>query len=455
MNPILRFAVLCILLFGFSGCSRAPEPILNVAHLDHLCAKRVVQGDTCTIVHIYSNAPHYEPADAPGEGIACLDDVARAIVVYIRAQEEAQIQGYDARIRGLLRFVLRMQQPDGTFVNFIRSDGSLNTTGETSKASFSFWAARGYWALGCAYRYYSVRDSAYAHRLREAFRRLYIPLSALEKRTGRFETVDSVVVPTWLVNGYAADATSELLLGIADYLSVEPDTVLLQHAQRLVEGILHMRFDEPDWLAGAFSPWPGVWHSWGNAQIQALARLYPYLEREDLLTAAETAAQSWRSRLVLIEPVHAYAVQENRLDPFPQIAYDIRTTALGFLELYHVTGNRDYAILAGLSASWFLGNNSGRTVMYDRETGRCYDGLDATGINPNSGAESTIEALYTLLEIQTVPEAARWLRGQKITPVDVNQITQNRDVAVRFGTDNARLEILWSSTTRSLTIRQQ
>ncbi len=455
MSPNTRDAVFYILLLALCGCSPAPEPILNVAHLDHLCETRVVQGDTCTIVHIYSNAPHYEPADAPGEGIACVDDVARAIVFYIRAQEEGQIQGYDARIRGLLRFVLRMQQPDGTFVNFIRSDGSLNTTGETSKASFSFWAARGYWALGCAYRYYTVRDSLYARRLREAFRRLYIPLSELEKQAGRFETVDSFIVPAWLVNGYAADATSELLLGIADYLSVEPDPVLLQHAQRLMEGILHMRFDDPDWLAGAFSPWPGYWHSWGNAQIQALARMYPYLKHEDLLTAAETAAQSWRSRLVLIDPVHAYAIRKDKLDPFPQIAYDIRTTALGFLDLYHVTGNTDYAILAGLSASWFLGNNRARTGMYDRKTGRCYDGLDSTGINTNSGAESTIEALYTLLEIQTVPEAARWLKAQKSTAVTVNQITQTRDIAVRFETHNDGIEILWSSSTRSITIRKQ
>ena len=48
--------------------------------------------------------------------------------------------------------------------------------------------------------------------------------------------------------------------------------------------------------------------------------------------------------------------------------------------------------------------------MYDPETGRCFDGiLSETEINKNSGAESTIEALYAILEIEANPVAKKKL----------------------------------------------
>ncbi len=44
--------------------------------------------------------------------------------------------------------------------------------------------------------------------------------------------------------------------------------------------------------------------------------------------------------------------------------------------------------------------------MYDPHTGRCFDGINSTDkINENSGAESTIEALLTLIRIEQNPTA--------------------------------------------------
>jgi hypothetical protein len=44
----------------------------------------------------------------------------------------------------------------------------------------------------------------------------------------------------------------------------------------------------------------------------------------------------------------------------------------------------------------------------------CFDGItDSTRVNRNSGAESTIEALYTLLEIGQYPQALKYLCYKK------------------------------------------
>ena len=49
---------------------------------------------------------------------------------------------------------------------------------------------------------------------------------------------------------------------------------------------------------------------------------------------------------------------------------------------------------------WFSGQNAVNVVMYDSTTGRTFDGIGENGVNRNSGAESTIEALLTFLELK-------------------------------------------------------
>jgi hypothetical protein len=57
-----------------------------------------------------------------------------------------------------------------------------------------------------------------------------------------------------------------------------------------------------------------------------------------------------------------------------------------------------------------MGNNPAKTAMYDPKTGRCFDGIiDSTTVNYNSGAESTIEGLYTIIEITNNPIAKQYL----------------------------------------------
>ena len=60
-------------------------------------------------------------------------------------------------------------------------------------------------------------------------------------------------------------------------------------------------------------------------------------------------------------------------------------------------------IWPGHLAAWFLGANDLNQNMYDVTTGRGYDGLSSTGVNVNSGAESTIEALFTMERVESYP----------------------------------------------------
>jgi hypothetical protein len=85
------------------------------------------------------------------------------------------------------------------------------------------------------------------------------------------------------------------------------------------------------------------------------------------------------------------------------------------IRLYEETGNDDFGIMAGLAASWFAGNNVAGEPMYNASHGYGYDGInDVNTINKNSGAESTIEALMTILEVEQYPIAEKWMSAKTI-----------------------------------------
>ena len=86
---------------------------------------------------------------------------------------------------------------------------------------------------------------------------------------------------------------------------------------------------------------------------------------------------------------------------FPQIAYGIRPLVWANLDAYDITGNEKYIHQAAEIACWLFGKNDKNEPLYNPETGRCFDGIDdEQKLNKNSGAESTIEALLTLIMVE-------------------------------------------------------
>lgn len=70
------------------------------------------------------------------------------------------------------------------------------------------------------------------------------------------------------------------------------------------------------------------------------------------------------------------------------------------MEAYLITNNEEFRVSMMKGLKWFNGSNSAGVVMYDPATGRTFDGIDLAGVNMNSGAESTIEALLMFLEMK-------------------------------------------------------
>ena len=460
--PSLRLSLLlpACLLFLAVGCGSTepddpPEPptftpTLNLAPLDGLGETVQHDGDKLRIVHIYADAPSYDWVGDSDEGEACVDDAARAAVVYLRHFETTGTASSRQKAEELLRFVMYMQKDNGLFYNFVWDNTlRINETHENSRAdAFEWWAARGVWALGVCARVLKSADSDFANECASRVERTYPHLDALLARYGQTTSQGGRTFPRWLVRENAADATSELLLGLVALDEAQPDAALQTRIDQFAEGIALMQYGSMNTFPYGFhAAYRGGWHGWGNSQTQALAEA-------GVTASAVREAEQFYPRLLVDGWLHSIMFDDGVVREFEQIAYATRTVTVGLVRLYEATGDARYAKMAGLAASWFTGNNVADFVMYDPENGRGYDGINRPDqVNVNSGAESTIEALFSILEIEQVPEARTWMYATGGAPADLSRDGKDyryRVFTVGEGADAQRLGVVMNLTDEQL-----
>ncbi|MEW6509875.1 MAG: hypothetical protein AB1428_02830 [Bacteroidota bacterium] len=411
-----RVSIVVGFLFLASGSATGQESLVNFSHLRHLTERIAFDGDSVSVVHVYANYPDYHWTDAKEsgpEGIACVDDAARAAVLYLRHFETTGDGRSLAAAKDLLAFVLKMQADDGEFYNFIRADRSVNRDGETSRKSFGWWAARGVWSMGIGYRILRDRDPKFAGRLRTGIDRAIPHVTTILQRYGEMDSIGSYRVPRWLLYESAADATSELALGLIESFSATEHAGVKKAIEQLGDGFVVMQDgDASGFPYGMHRSWRTMWHMWGNSQSSVLASAGRLFRNARFLRSAEREAVGFYSRLLIQgyrKEIDVAAPEDQKT--FEQIAYCVRPMTLALIGLYEATKKPKYLIMAGLSASWLFGNNAAGVPMYDPVTGRCFDGIqDSTTVNKNAGAESTIEALMTLVELERFPRAVRVAR---------------------------------------------
>ncbi|MEO8192389.1 MAG: extracellular solute-binding protein [Gemmatimonadales bacterium] len=381
---------------------------VRLDHLRHLGINAIVKGRPVRVVALYAEAPDYRPTASPArdgfEGIAALDDAARAAVVYLRDYEVTGNGRSRDEALGLLAFVTAMEAGDGEFVNFIDSAGRLNLNAPSSRKSMSYWAARSIWALGEAVRVIGPQDSA-VKSLRPVLDRAVARLGR-EIQAGR-------------LIGESTTATAEALLGLLALQRAEHSTAVVSLATRTAQLLAaHSagNMTAPPW--GAYVDRPDApWHAWGSRAPEALALAGDNLAHPEFVAAARKEVDGLWGRFLLAGAVPAEVSPDGTAKWYPQIAYGISPMVEGYLALAETTGDRRYAVFAGLAASWLLGANPAGISMYDEKTGRTFDGLDGASpekVNRNSGAESTIEALLALQHVTSNPDAATYLRYRPV-----------------------------------------
>jgi hypothetical protein len=381
---------------------------INLAHFQHLYKEIKVGDKEMGIIHIYSEYPDYRYEIEPKEGFTCVDDVARAIILLaeLNQSEYGTKQSYE-QLKKLLEFVLHMQNENGYFNNFIWHDYSINETYKTSVAELNWWSLRAFWALEKAYPLIK-KEKAFADRVDGAVHRLLENIIR-DLPTTKLATKESfgMKIPTYLPQKYAGDQAAILMLSLLANYQRTGNEALEPLIYTQANGLLLLqRGTATTFPYGAFMSWDNLWHAWGNSQAYALLKVGHFFKEQKYIDAALKEVEHFYPYLLKNGFAEAFWISkesgqilETKRNRFPQIAYGIRPMVWASIEAYKITKKQKYLKQAKQLTNWLLGSNVLGVNMYDATTGRCYDGIiSADKLNKNSGAESTIECLLSLIK---------------------------------------------------------
>jgi hypothetical protein len=438
MKNVVSFIFgVCIVLF-LAACQNKDDKyvrsipdssLVNTKHLDHLYTP-VIFADSVKAagIYIYSEAPDYHLVADSDEGFTCVDDVSRASLVYLRSKIFLTDTAIQNKAFNLIRFILEMQSENGYFYNFLFPGDSINKKGKTSIDSANWWSWRALQTLTEASPLIKKTSNQLAEKIDTAIKKLVINIkNELINLPLKTKIVNGITVPQWLPGASAADQASILILGLINYCSVNNDAELKNLIRKLADGIVVMQQgDETKFPYSCFLSWQNVWHAYGCDQAYALMKAGELLNDSNYIKKALAEVDNFFPWLLKNGMRSSFSIIKKGIDPdsyrdvpademeFAQIAYGLRPMIFAAAEAYALTGKEKFADMAGHLAAWFFGANSVNENMYDKNTGRCFDGIVSKDkINKNSGAESTIECLLALQKIENYPAIVSALNKYK------------------------------------------
>lgn len=298
-----------------------------------------------------------------------LDDNARALIVAARSADPALL----ARLPVYLSFVAYCQRPDGLFRNFmgynrefLEEVGSPDSQGRTL------------WSLGVLY---AVRPE-YRPLADEMLKALLPHLSRLNyPRTWAFA-----------------------ILGLGAYVQVKPEKEVCAELERLADKLVacwENTSKSENWA------WFEDFLSYENARLpQALFAAHLATGKPAYLKVACQSADflekvHFRQDYLKLVGNKGWFYRDKTMAEFDEQPVDAGALVEMYNTAYRVSGLSRYAELAGRAFDWYWGWNCHGQALYDPANGGCYDGLLASGVNLNQGAESVLSyhlALQSMLQ---------------------------------------------------------
>lgn len=335
-------------------------PKLNLDHLLKLTDE----------VGIFQHAILQEPDPRWGY---CTDDVSRALIVSAKAREQLQESGNSHIIDNYINFLQRAQKKDGSFRNFLGTDKKWSNKDIPGDS-----LGRVIHSLSIAYH---LLDNSQKSRC----------LTMLENAFQSPEKLESI-----RNKAYA-------LIGLSYLDHTKANTLKEYLAHRLAEAYLGNR--KKDWLW-----WEDIL-TYDNAKMPEAMILSGYaLNNQQYIKIGLESLDFLTDQIIDGDMAILIGNNNNRWlkrgavkSQNGQQAIDASSLVEAYTTAEDMTG-LDYSTQRELVFSWFLGNNTADTPIYDSSTGATKDGIwdpgtpnTKNGINPNCGAESTLAYLTARL----------------------------------------------------------
>jgi hypothetical protein len=311
------------------------------------------------------------------------DDNARALIAAVRYHRLYSDPSMHSLVHVYLAFLNHMQKPDGNFHNYLSySRTYLDVDGSPDAAG------RTLWACGCTVNSQLPKDMRLVAK----------------------DIFDHGL--PWVWKSTSLRFYSEALAGLAEYYQAFPDEALIISAEKLGDNLLQHYKDQTkdDWQ------WFEPYLIYDNARLpQALFLAYSLVKKQEFLDVAEQA-MDFLLRTQMVNGVFVpigndgwYKRGGNRA-LYDQQPLEAAAMVDAAVEGYNATKKQAYLEVANQVFGWFIGKNSRGIMMYNADTGGCYDGLGSDFVNYNQGGESSISYLMARLRLE---EISRGILHQK------------------------------------------
>lgn len=314
--------------------------------------------DTGIIQHAVESVPNRETG-------YCTDDVARALIVALMRLRLFPRDETAARLASIyLAFLNDAQLPDGRFHNFMSYERAWLDDVGTQDSN-----GRAMWALGFGMRY--AATPAWRRVCRRLFDR---GLRAIE--------------------GYEfPHPRAYAILGLAHAGQTVRETPYAAATRYLADALLRAYRDERS----------GGWEWFGPVMTYDCARLPEALIRAGTVLGDARYAQAGVATLDFYEGVtlldgifvpignDGWYARGGPRALFGQQPLEAAASIDAELAAYDAGGDARRLAAAQAAFAWYYGKNSRSETM--AHGGGCYDGLEASGVNRNMGAESTLALL--------------------------------------------------------------
>jgi glycosyltransferase involved in cell wall biosynthesis len=307
-----------------------------------------------------------------------LDDNARALIAvcmqYAITKEAADLQ----LISIYLKFVLYCLQPDGYLLNYV--DVEHQFTDQNQEVNLADANGRAIWALGFVASQKDNLPSEMMDQVREAFNKV-VP---------NIEKIHSTRAMAFTIKGLYYYNQTEQLPAV--------DRIISTLAHRLVQMYQHESDDQWQWFESYLT--------YANSLLPE-ALLFAWLATGEnaFKRVAITSFDFLLSRTFTVDSIQVIS-NKNWLhrgqEPGPpgQQPIDVAYTILALKAFYDAFDDESYHNKMVIAFNWFLGANFLNQIIYNPCTGGCYDGLEATQVNLNQGAESTVCYLMARLTME-------------------------------------------------------
>ncbi|MBC8319186.1 MAG: glycosyltransferase [Bacteroidetes bacterium] len=301
----------------------------------------------------------------------CTDDNTRGLIVATKAFVRFEEQKYLKLIYRYLSFIMYMQNPNGSFINYL---SFCRSTDEERGSDDAF--GRAVWALGYVIRY-APNDS-----LLQTSKELFFKTAT---------NLDQLVY----ARGYA-----NCILGLYHYIKRYPDhdnfvEMLVSLSNQLCEKVNEHSRDGWTWFEPELT--------YDNGLLPAALYLaYEITDIQQYFEVAEKTRhflekQCFKNNYLTIIGNDRWLKPDDYTHEFAQQPIDAMAMVLMYHCAHKVNYKQEIIDKLKLSFSWFLGKNELNLPLYDYQTHGCNDGLETFNVNRNQGAENVIAYLYSWL----------------------------------------------------------